>query len=187
MLLTLTVGCATALRPRPITWKILGVRQADSPAPQVERNELILDGRAVRSTRTFGVPLMVALEVVPDAGATNAAFYLQFDPVDAVQRNLPGDFLAVKVAQVGAEKALVLFWVARGSQPKHLLPLNTIVPRGESPAYRLTLESKADALILRINERTFKIEAAFPYEQFYIQLRAFPPAGRWRVRNFVVQ
>jgi len=180
-------GCASGPRPRSVMWRVLPDRQAESPAPQIESNELVLDGRAVRTQRTFSVPLTVELEVATEPNSTNAAFFLQFDPVDAIQRNTPADFLAVKLRQVEAKKTSILVWISQGAQPRHLLPMDTVVAHQQGSPYRLGIESKADGLALHIDQETFKIDAAFPYDQFYVQLRTFPPPSRWRVRSFTVR
>jgi hypothetical protein len=182
LLLVALSGCATRPGSNSMEWNLVNAHPSGTPAPTIENGQLILSGRAVRSSRTYTVPVTIECRLQPQQADTNSTFYIDLVPEGQLPNALPNDYLGIKLVHGQELRA----WVSRGNQPTPLIKPVTVSADGDG-GYKLTVDVQRDSLAVQVNGKTVKVDTAMPFNEFHIELRSFPPPSSWHVRDFSIR
>ncbi len=174
-------GCATRPSSSSIEWSIVKAHPSGTPEPTVQNGQLVLSGRAARSSKTYAAPATIECELQPQQASTNSTFYIDLVPEGQSLDVLPVDYLGIKLVH---DQQLYV-WLSQGSQPTQLIKPVSVHADSEG-GYKLSVELRPDGLGIRVNNETFKIDKVMPFDKFRIELRTFPPANSWQIRNLSV-
>lgn len=163
-------------------WNLVNEHPSGTPPPAIEKGQLVLSGRAVRSSRTYTAPVTIDCRLQPQEASTNSTFYIDLVPEDQPATTLPSNYLGIELIHGQELRA----WVSRGSQPTPLIkpvPVHADADGG----YKLAVEVRRDGLEVRVNGEPVNVDKAVPFDEFRIELRSFPPPNSWRVSDFSVR
>jgi hypothetical protein len=198
-LLACAAGCATAPRQRPVAvvWDVLPFpKDSDWPGPKgaaasLEKSDLVLQGRPVRTVKTYSVPLTVECEVFLEVhSATDGGLHVRFvppgEPADANllnsvdvltgYRNHDATRQALSIQRLDSSIRGKILW---GEQPFTIDP---------GKPYHLKVQLLPDRIRISVDGTTYEAKGvAVPYETFHIQLMSWQPTNRIHVRNFALR
>jgi hypothetical protein len=199
VLVLLDVGCATTgTGPRQLAWDTLPFpKNSDWPGPKgspasLEGNELILQGRPVRTQQTYSAPLVVDCEFELEARVAPDGFFgIGFVPVGEPPENGPLHIRWLQVAYRNSEpegRADVFSFLGRdGMLRDGLLWGETPLPIQAGKVYSVRLEVQENHVRLVIDDHDYDLSAVtVPYKEFHIYLFGWQPTNRWHVKEFSI-
>jgi hypothetical protein len=193
----LGIGCASG--PRPIAWDRLPFPKdsnwgGSKGEPAItEGNAMVLRGQAVRTGRTYQLPVTVDFDFEVAAGAVpDGGFLLTFAPansptdIDLLMETVVGiSYQSPTAASVGSSGALLVY-VKDSSSPARITWGPVPFTCEEGRFYHLHVEARADGLKIITDQGATQIDLKIPYGKFFIQMHGWKPPSRWLVRNFMV-
>ena len=181
VVLIVLAGCATRPGLNSMEWNLVNAPPNGTPAPVVEKGQLILSGRAVRSSGTYAAPVTIECRLQPPQASTNGTFYIDLVPEGQPATALPSDYLGIELMHGQA----LHVWLSHGGQPTPLIkPVSVRVDA--DGGYKLAVEVRRDGFGVRVNGEAVTVDQAVPFDEFRIELRTFPPSSSWRVSDFAI-
>jgi len=180
------VGCSTSNKTATgavgMEWNTVLTHPDNAPVPVVMADEMELTGRAIRSYRTYTVPLAIECELQSALESSNSIFYVDFVPEDASAAPLLSEYVGIRILGNKTVEA----WAARTNQSARLITSMT-VPISKGGRYTVAVQLHTEGFAVQVNGREMKVDLPVPYYRFRVQLRSFPPPSSWRLRNFSVR
>ena len=196
LLLLLAAGCASPNAdsdgPRAVIWDALPVPK-DTDAPPglpatLENDELVLRGQTARTRAVYSLPVTVECDVFAEtiAAPEKGGFAISFVP-DGSDAPLG---LVMGYDNIGRSSEQRMLAMVKGPDVRHAPVVwgEEPFPLQERHWYHLKLELQGGQTLITINGKSFPVAGVtVSPKEFHLQLDAWPPAHRWRVRNLTVR
>ena len=183
---------------RLVAWDILPFPEDSNwPGPRgepalIQNNNILLQGRPVRTQTSYTLPLTIECEVeLEERAATDGAAW--FDVVDEQDsRNL--DPKRCVMFTFGYAHPASRFntgelsvWRCDGNSHGPMVWGKTPFPVAAGQTYQLRWDIRADGMTMTIDGQTFDIpDVTVPWEKVQVRLMGWQPANRWHVRNLTI-
>ena len=184
---------------RLVEWDILPFpKDSDWPGPRgepaiIKNNDILLQGRPVRSQTTYSLPLSIECEVeLADCVANDGGLWLyvlneqdprDFNPKRFVMLNFGYDQLSSKF-----RTGTLAVFRSDGDDHGPMVWGKTPFSMEVGKSYKLRWDIRSNGMKMTIDDQTFDIPGVtVPWEKVQVCLMSWKPANRWHVRNFTVR